>query len=372
MQRSRKLLSAHPPDRLPVAGQLVDKRDSRRPRLPVVADPACVRQPADPTSLPLGRPRPFPSPVAAEAPEGLPDGSAHSSRLELERFRKFERPVRVSGFSAALNLLCGPNEFGKSTILAALQLRAWLDAGGTRAPIRVALVRYWVRRGGSGWRSTSPDRARSQTRRATATSCSGTWSRAGPPRGRRRPAGATRRAPARRRRARRRAVGLGHHACRRGRHVRDGRDRTPRCARPRRRGRRGDAPFGGAALRAERHGPVRNVTTAPRRPIPGRGRGRPPLATGEELLENGPPPLSPISRFERPEIDYGALEAAIAECERVIRTTKRSLDLPQTGTRPAALEAATMPGEPVRGVPSIDPVSQSARADTPDAGKIPG
>src|ERR1700692_3394449 len=26
MQRSRKLLSAHPPDRLPVAGRLVDKR----------------------------------------------------------------------------------------------------------------------------------------------------------------------------------------------------------------------------------------------------------------------------------------------------------------------------------------------------------
>jgi energy-coupling factor transporter ATP-binding protein EcfA2 len=41
--------------------------------------------------------------------------------LELEQFRKFEQPVRLSGFSDTLNLLCGPNEFGKSTILAAIR-----------------------------------------------------------------------------------------------------------------------------------------------------------------------------------------------------------------------------------------------------------
>ena len=41
--------------------------------------------------------------------------------LELEQFRKFDRPVRISGFSDALNVLCGPNEFGKSTILAAVR-----------------------------------------------------------------------------------------------------------------------------------------------------------------------------------------------------------------------------------------------------------
>lgn len=41
--------------------------------------------------------------------------------LELEQFRKFEQPVRISGFSDTLNVLCGPNEFGKSTLLAAIR-----------------------------------------------------------------------------------------------------------------------------------------------------------------------------------------------------------------------------------------------------------
>ncbi len=41
--------------------------------------------------------------------------------LELEQFRKFDRPVRLSGFSDQVNVLCGPNEFGKSTILAAIR-----------------------------------------------------------------------------------------------------------------------------------------------------------------------------------------------------------------------------------------------------------
>jgi DNA repair exonuclease SbcCD ATPase subunit len=41
--------------------------------------------------------------------------------LELEQFRKFDQAVRLSGFTDSLNLLCGPNEFGKSTILAAIR-----------------------------------------------------------------------------------------------------------------------------------------------------------------------------------------------------------------------------------------------------------
>lgn len=41
--------------------------------------------------------------------------------LELEQFRKFAQPVQLSGFTNSLNVLCGPNEFGKSTILAAVR-----------------------------------------------------------------------------------------------------------------------------------------------------------------------------------------------------------------------------------------------------------
>jgi uncharacterized protein YhaN len=41
--------------------------------------------------------------------------------LELEQFRKFTHPMRLSGFGDGVNLLCGPNEFGKSTLLAAIR-----------------------------------------------------------------------------------------------------------------------------------------------------------------------------------------------------------------------------------------------------------
>lgn len=40
--------------------------------------------------------------------------------LELDQFRKFTRPVRITGIADGLNVLCGPNEMGKSTLMAAL------------------------------------------------------------------------------------------------------------------------------------------------------------------------------------------------------------------------------------------------------------
>ena len=71
--------------------------------------------------------------------------------------------------------------------------------------------------------------------------------------------------------------------------------------------------------------PVRDVTTAPRRPVAGRGRGRP---RGEQPPETDlapPAPLSPMTRFQRPPIDYAALEEAMAQCDQVIRETRRRL-----------------------------------------------
>jgi DNA repair exonuclease SbcCD ATPase subunit len=41
--------------------------------------------------------------------------------LELEHFRKFDRPIRIAGMSDGLNLVVGPNEMGKSTLFAALE-----------------------------------------------------------------------------------------------------------------------------------------------------------------------------------------------------------------------------------------------------------
>jgi len=40
--------------------------------------------------------------------------------LELEQFRKFDRPSGIAGMADGLNLVVGPNEMGKSTLFAAL------------------------------------------------------------------------------------------------------------------------------------------------------------------------------------------------------------------------------------------------------------
>ncbi len=41
--------------------------------------------------------------------------------LELTHFRKFDRAVRIGPLADGINVLCGPNEFGKSTLLAAIR-----------------------------------------------------------------------------------------------------------------------------------------------------------------------------------------------------------------------------------------------------------
>ncbi len=58
--------------------------------------------------------------------------------------------------------------------------------------------------------------------------------------------------------------------------------------------------------------PVRIATAAPRRPMPGRGRGRPRSEDFHEELVVPTVPLPPMSRFQHPPIDYGALEGAMA------------------------------------------------------------
>jgi hypothetical protein len=88
--------------------------------------------------------------------------------------------------------------------------------------------------------------------------------------------------------------------------------------------------------------PVRDVTTAPRRPVAGRGRGRP---RGEQPQETDlalPAPLSPMTRFQRPSIDYAALEEAMAHCDQVIRETRRRLQGVAAGAYPP-VEACDRP-----------------------------
>ncbi len=87
--------------------------------------------------------------------------------------------------------------------------------------------------------------------------------------------------------------------------------------------------------------PVREVAQPPRRPEPGRGRGRPRLPLDDEVLDLPPLLLSPVTRFERPVIDYGALEAAMAHCDQVIRSARRSLGSLATGRLPGMSESLT-------------------------------
>ena len=41
--------------------------------------------------------------------------------IELSDVRRFVAPVRIDGIGPGLNVLCAPNEFGKSTLFDALQ-----------------------------------------------------------------------------------------------------------------------------------------------------------------------------------------------------------------------------------------------------------
>jgi DNA repair exonuclease SbcCD ATPase subunit len=56
--------------------------------------------------------------------------------LELESFRKFDRPVRLNGFAPGLNLVVGPNEMGKSTLLAACRAALFERHSGDRKELR--------------------------------------------------------------------------------------------------------------------------------------------------------------------------------------------------------------------------------------------
>ena len=69
--------------------------------------------------------------------------------------------------------------------------------------------------------------------------------------------------------------------------------------------------------------PLGNVVQPPYRPEPGRSRGRPPLIVEEPELPPAPqPPLTPV---ERKRFDFSDLEAAMTYVDQVLRDTRRSL-----------------------------------------------
>jgi len=92
-------------------------------------------------------------------------------------------------------------------------------------------------------------------------------------------------------------------------------------------------------------GPLREAVSPPRRPQPGRGRGRPPnVSFDEPVADLPPPPLPPLSPIERRAFDYSDLEQWMAHLDQTVRQTRRTL---QTLVSPALEPGATAePGEP--------------------------
>jgi hypothetical protein len=72
--------------------------------------------------------------------------------------------------------------------------------------------------------------------------------------------------------------------------------------------------------------PLRDEVAPPRRPEPGRGPGRPPAIREEAALPPPPLPSRPLTPIERKAIDYSDLEHWMAHADQVIRDTRRTLD----------------------------------------------
>jgi hypothetical protein len=95
--------------------------------------------------------------------------------------------------------------------------------------------------------------------------------------------------------------------------------------------------FGLAAL-----APLRDQVAPPRRPEPGRGRGRPPSIPPEEPVTEPPPPSMPLAPIERRAFDYSDLELWMAQLDETMRRTRRvlqALAFPSGGPAPSAQEA---------------------------------
>ena len=81
--------------------------------------------------------------------------------------------------------------------------------------------------------------------------------------------------------------------------------------------------------------PLRDEVAPPRRPEPGRGRGRPPAGRVEEAPVPEALPTGPLTPVERWTYDYSALDHWMVQAEQAIRQTRRTLDALARGDGPA-------------------------------------
>jgi hypothetical protein len=94
--------------------------------------------------------------------------------------------------------------------------------------------------------------------------------------------------------------------------------------------------------------PLRDGTMEPRRPMPGRGRGQPPLEPDD--TDDAPPPVPPavpLTPIQHRSFDYSDLDAAMAAAEQTIRDTRASLRSIAAGEPVGVSEEAAAPASAV-------------------------
>jgi hypothetical protein len=79
--------------------------------------------------------------------------------------------------------------------------------------------------------------------------------------------------------------------------------------------------------------PLRDGVAPPRRPEPGRGRGRPPILPVEDVIVDPPPPLPPLTPLQRGSLDYSGLDAAMEFADEAIRNARRAFGQLRPGPR---------------------------------------
>jgi len=91
--------------------------------------------------------------------------------------------------------------------------------------------------------------------------------------------------------------------------------------------------------------PLRDGVAPPKRPMPGRGRGRPPILPDEDTVAPLPAlpalPEPPPTRRDRQDFDYGEIETWMVNTEQTIRRTRLTLDtIVNRQTAPKAARSA--------------------------------
>jgi hypothetical protein len=106
--------------------------------------------------------------------------------------------------------------------------------------------------------------------------------------------------------------------------------------------------FGLAALT-----PLRDGVAPPRRPEPGRGRGRPPILPVEDAVVAPPPSFAPLSPIERRSFDYSGLDAAMEFADNAMRNARRLFDSHAHGVKGLQLAGCGeyIMGDPTQSVP---------------------